>query len=181
MLEKITLGAGCFWCIEAAFNSVRGIESAVSGYMGGSAATANYQAVCSGDTGHVEVVQLTYDSNLIDIKLILEMFLYLHDPTSMDKQGNDVGSQYRSVWFYYTPQQQQVAEQLIGSLNATDAYSGEPIVTQIRAAEPFYAAESYHQGYVSANPQQPYCSLLVVPKLHKFRKEFSAYLKQPGL
>lgn len=176
MQEQITLGAGCFWCIEAALGSVRGVTSAISGYMGGSAADANYQAVCSGTTGHVEVVQLSYDSDIVDIKLLLEMFLFLHDATSWDRQGNDVGSQYRSVWFYHTPYQAQVAEQLISSLNQTDAYAQEPIVTQIRQAETFYPAEAYHQQYVTTNPNQPYCALLVAPKLKKFRQEFANYL-----
>lgn len=181
MLQKITLGAGCFWCIEAAFASVRGIEQAVSGYMGGSAEHANYRSVCSGETEHVEVVQLTYDDQQIDIQLIFEMFLFLHDPTSVDKQGNDIGSQYRSVWFFHDSAQQQIAEQMIQHLNSTAAFATKPIVTQVQPAESFFTAESYHQGYFSANPQQPYCALLVAPKLQKFRHEYAAHLKHYSL
>lgn len=177
MVEKITLGAGCFWCIEAAFNQVRGIESAISGYMGGDASQANYRAVCQGDSGHVEVVQLCYDDAVISIDVILEMFWFLHDPTSWDKQGNDVGSQYRSVWFYHTDQQHHIAKLSMQRLNQTAAYAKSPIVTQIRPADTFYPAESYHQGYVNANPHQPYCALLIAPKLRKFREHFATYLR----
>lgn len=176
MLQKITLGAGCFWCIEAAFNRVRGVSSAISGYMGGDARLANYRAVCKGDSGHVEVVQLTFDDTLLSTELILDMFLFLHDPTSWDKQGNDEGSQYRSVWFYHTDQQQQLAEQTFWQLNQTAVYANTPIVTQVRAAEEFFPAENYHQGYVNANPNQPYCALLIAPKLRKFSQQFADYL-----
>lgn len=174
-MKLLTIGAGCFWCIEAAFAEVKGIHSAISGYMGGPASLANYRAVCDGDSGHVEVVQLTYDEQQLPLELLFEMFCMLHDPTSWDRQGNDCGSQYRSVWFYHERPQAETAQHAIAQWN--EAHPKTPMVTEVRAASEFFAAESYHQGYAKANPQQPYCALLIAPKLQKFRKQFAEYLK----
>lgn len=173
-LTTITLGAGCFWCIEAAFAAIRGVESVVSGYMGGPAQLANYQAICQGDSGHTEVVQLQYQSDVISTAQLLELFFFLHDPTTLNRQGNDVGSQYRSVIYVHSPEQQEHA---VASLAAAQSLWADPIVTAIEPASVFYPAEAYHQRFVANNPNQPYCRALVLPKLAKFKQAYASLLK----
>lgn len=174
--EVATLGGGCFWCLEAAFEAVRGITQVESGYAGGTVDHPTYRQVCHGNTGHAEVVQLTFDPGVIAYREVLEMFFALHDPTTLNRQGADVGTQYRSVIFYHSPEQQQAAEQLIAELRETDPW-GRPIVTELAPAPTFYKAEEYHQGYFRANPTQPYCQAVVAPKVAKMRKHFATKLK----
>jgi peptide-methionine (S)-S-oxide reductase len=176
-LEKATLGGGCFWCLEAVYNQMEGVSSAISGYMGGHVDGPTYQDVCGGRTGHVEVVQVTFDSDITTYREILEVFFAIHDPTSMDRQGNDSGPQYRSVIFYHDEQQRGIAEAMIHELDGEKVWS-RPIVTEVRAAPVFYPAEDYHQDYFKNNPQQPYCSYVVAPKVKKFREKFTAKLRQ---
>jgi len=177
-LETATLGGGCFWCLEAVYNEMEGVTSAISGYMGGHLDRPTYHDVCTGRTGHVEVVQVTFDSEVTSYREILEVFFAIHDPTSRDRQGNDSGPQYRSVIFYHNDGQRKVAEELIRELTAEDVWS-RPIVTEVLPAPVFYPAEDYHQEYFRNNPQQPYCSFVVAPKLRKFREKFAAKLR-PG-
>ena len=174
---KITLGAGCFWCVEAVFEEVKGIKKVTSGYMGGKVKNPTYREVCSGLTGHAEVVQLEYDPKLINISSILEIFWKTHDPTTLNRQGNDIGTQYRSAIFYHNEDQKNAATALLNKLNASGAYSGR-IITEITKASDFYVAEDYHQDYFSLNSQQPYCQYVIQPKLDKFRKVFADYLKE---
>jgi peptide-methionine (S)-S-oxide reductase len=174
MAELATLGGGCFWCLEAVYQEMQGIESVVSGYMGGQVDNPSYQAVCTGTTGHVEVVQVTFQPEVASYRDILEVFFAIHDPTSWDRQGNDAGTQYRSVVFYHDDGQRQIAEQLIGELN--DVYPS-PIVTEVRPVGVFYPAEDYHQDYFRTNPRQPYCAYVVAPKLKKFREKFARKLR----
>ena len=155
MSTQATFAGGCFWCIEAAFNMLQGVHKATSGYMGGSAATANYRAVCSGSTDHAEVVQLDFDPAIISYIQLLEIFFWLHDPTSLNKQGNDVGRQYRSAIFAHDEQQFAQADSF---LQQAQAHFAQPVVTELNRASSFYPAEDYHQGYALANPQQPYCA-----------------------
>lgn len=175
-LEKATFGTGCFWCTEAQFQSIKGVHSAVSGYSGGHIKNPSYKEVCSGRTGHAEVVQVTYDPEIVSYETLLEAFFLAHDPTQLNRQGADVGTQYRSVIFYHNATQQQLAEEKKRKLNAEDAF-GAPVVTEISAYETFYPAEDYHQDYYAANPTQPYCAMVVGPKLEKFRKVFKDKLK----
>lgn len=174
--ESITLGGGCFWCLEAVYSEMDGVLSAVSGYMGGHVADPGYEDVCTGRTGHVEVVQVTFDAAVTTVREILEVFFAIHDPTSRDRQGNDSGSQYRSVIFYHDDAQRAEAERMILELDAEDAF-GRPIVTEIRPASTFYRAEDYHRDYFRNHPSQPYCSYVVAPKVAKFRQKFSAKLR----
>lgn len=174
--EIITLGGGCFWCLEAVYRETDGVVSAVSGYMGGVSPNPTYKQVCTGASGHVEVVQVTFDPSLITRRDILEIFFVIHDPTTLDRQGNDVGPQYRSVIFYHSPEQKAAAEEIIAELTNQNAY-GRPIVTAIEPATIFYRAEEYHQNYFENNPNQPYCSYVVAPKVQKFRAKFSALRK----
>lgn len=176
--EIATLGGGCFWCLEAVYIGLRGVESAVSGYMGGKA-NPTYEAVCGGDTGHAEVVQVTFDPAVVSFEEILEVFFVIHDPTTRDRQGNDVGSQYRSVIFYHAPEQKAAAEKVIGRLSAAGLWR-KPVVTEVVPATTFYRAEEYHQNYFERNPYQPYCQFVVAPKVAKFRKEFLGKLKRAG-
>jgi peptide-methionine (S)-S-oxide reductase len=171
--EIATLGGGCFWCLEAVYNQMEGVQSALSGYMGGHVANPSYRAVCTGTTGHVEVVQVTFDSAVTSYRDILEVFFAIHDPTSLDRQGNDSGPQYRSVIFYHSDAQRETARSMIRELDAEGVWSS-PIVTEIRAAETFYVAEDYHQEYFRNNPNQPYCLFAVAPKVSKFRKKFAS-------
>lgn len=168
--EVTTLGGGCFWCLEAVYDDMRGVVSVESGYMGGRKPNPTYQEVCTGTSGHIEVVQVTFDPAQVSFREILEVFFAIHDPTSMDRQGNDAGEQYRSVIFYHSAEQKQTAEEVIEELG-TDL--SRPIVTELRAAAPFYVAEDYHQEYFANNPNQPYCSYVVSPKLAKFRQKFA--------
>lgn len=171
--EIATLGGGCFWCLEAVYDEVEGVKSVESGYMGGHVPNPDYRAVCTGRSGHVEVVQVTFDPTAISYRDILEIFFAIHDPTSLDRQGNDSGPQYRSVIFYHDEVQHAVAEEMVRELNDGDAFP-RPIVTELRPAGPFYMAEDYHQEYFRNNPEQPYCAFVVSPKVKKFREKFAA-------
>jgi peptide-methionine (S)-S-oxide reductase len=170
--EIITLGGGCFWCLEAVYRETEGVESAVSGYMGGASANPTYKAVCSGTTGHVEAVQITFDPKVISTRDLLEIFFVIHDPTTLNYQGNDHGTQYRSVIFYHSPEQRAAAEEMIAELTRENAY-GRPIVTAVEPAAMFHPAEDYHQDYFANNANQPYCSYVVAPKVQKFRAKFA--------
>jgi peptide-methionine (S)-S-oxide reductase len=174
--EVATLGGGCFWCIEAVFNQLEGVQSAVSGYAGGAAPDPTYEEVCGGDTGHAEVVQVTFDPEVLSYREVLEVFFTVHDPTTLDRQGADVGSQYRSVVYTHSPEQDRVVRAFIDELEREGAWD-DPIVTQVAPAPPFYAAEGYHQEYYARNPSQGYCQAVIRPKLAKFRKAWSQRLK----
>ncbi len=174
--EVATLGGGCFWCLEAVFTQVRGVERVESGYAGGSVANPSYRQVCTGDTGHAEVVQLTFDPAVVSFREILDIFFATHDPTTRDRQGADVGTQYRSVIFYHSAEQQQAAVTRIAELNAAHIWNA-PVVTEVVPFEGFYPAEDYHQNYFQQNPGQPYCQAVVSPKVAKFRKQFASRLK----
>lgn len=171
-----TLGGGCFWCIEAAFDELHGVESAESGYMGGKTPTPSYEAVCTGRTGHAEVVQVTFDPAVVAFRDLLHVFFAVHDPTTLNRQGNDVGTQYRSVIFYHSPDQETAAQDLIAALTADNVFHA-PIVTEVSPAQTFYRAEDYHQHYFVRNPAQPYCAYLIAPKIAKFRRQFASKLK----
>ncbi len=174
--EIATLAGGCFWCLESVCNRMRGVESAVSGYMGGHTLNPTYKDICRGDTGHAEVVQVRFDPAQISYRDLLEIFFALHDPTQKNRQGNDVGTQYRSAIFYHSPEQQAQATAVIGELTAERSF-GQPIVTEVVAAQTFYPAEDYHQGYFDANPNQAYCQAVVAPKVVKARAKFADRLK----
>ena len=171
-----TLGGGCFWCIEAAFDELHGVESAESGYMGGKTPAPSYEAVCTGQTGHAEVVQVTFDPAVVAFRDLLHVFFAVHDPTTLNRQGNDVGTQYRSVTFYHSPDQEAAAQDLIAALTADNVFHA-PIVTEVSPAQTFYRAEDYHQHYFVRNPAQPYCTYLIAPKIAKFRRQFASKLK----
>jgi peptide-methionine (S)-S-oxide reductase len=174
--DTATLGGGCYWCLEAVFEQVRGVERVVSGYCGGTVANPTYRQVCSGTTGHAEVVQVTFDPAVISFREILEIFFAIHDPTTVDRQGPDVGTQYRSAIFYHSPEQKQTAEAVIAELNAAGIW-GEPLVTEVVPLEVFYPAEDYHQHYFQRNPGQSYCRAVVAPKVAKFRQKHLDKLK----
>lgn len=174
--EVATLGGGCFWCLEAVFEQLRGVAKVESGYSGGATANPTYREVCNGNTGHAEVVQVTFDAATTTFREILEVFFAIHDPTTLNRQGADVGTQYRSVIFYHTPEQQSVAEQVIAELDAAKIWD-RPIVTQVVPAAEFYRAEDYHQGYYRDNPGQGYCQAVISPKVAKLRKNFAAKLR----
>ena len=174
--ETATLAGGCFWCLEAVFEQVQGVERVVSGYCGGTVAGPTYRQVCGGDTGHAEAVQVTFDPSVVSFSDLLDVFFGTHDPTTRNRQGADVGTQYRSAVFYHSPQQKETAERKIAELNAAQIW-GSPIVTEVAPAETFYPAEDYHQGYFRGNPGQPYCQAVVGPKVAKFRKQFAGRLK----
>ncbi|HUL90947.1 MAG TPA: peptide-methionine (S)-S-oxide reductase MsrA [Burkholderiales bacterium] len=175
--EIATLAGGCFWCLEAVFDDLKGVASVESGYMGGSTGKPTYEEVCSGNTGHAEVVRITFDPGVVSFKEILEVFFVIHDPTTLNRQGNDVGTQYRSAIFYHSAEQKAAAEQAIANLNSARIYD-DPIVTEVVAASSFHAAEDYHQEYFRRNPAQPYCAYVVRPKVAKFRKHFLEKLKK---
>jgi peptide-methionine (S)-S-oxide reductase len=177
MEHTATLGGGCFWCLEAVYQEMEGVLSVESGYMGGKTANPSYHDVCSGTTGHVEVVQVKFDPGMTLYREILEVFFAVHDPTSLDRQGNDVGSQYRSVIFYHDEDQRKIAESVIRELDAEEIWD-HPIVTELRPADTFYRAEDYHQEYFRNNPQQPYCAFVVAPKVRKFRDKFAAKMRR---
>ncbi len=170
--EIATLGGGCFWCLEAVYDRLKGVLSVESGYMGGQRENPTYQQVCSGATGHVEVVQVAFDPDATNYREILEVFFAIHDPTTLNRQGNDVGTQYRSVVFYHSDEQRRVAEEIIRELDFPTA-----VVTAVEPAQPFYRAEDYHQEYFANNPNQSYCSFVVAPKVAKFRKNFAERLR----
>tara|TARA_Y100001972_G_scaffold129236_1_gene195546 strand:- start:6778 stop:7305 length:528 start_codon:yes stop_codon:yes gene_type:complete len=175
-MEQITLGSGCFWCTEAVFTRLKGIESAVSGYSGGFKSDPTYEEVCSGSTGHAEVVQVTYDEKEISVEEILEVFWKTHDPTTLNRQGNDVGTQYRSAVFYHNDKQRDVATALKKKLDESGAWS-DPIVTEVTPFEQFYPAEDYHSNYFEQHGMQPYCQFVVAPKVEKFKQVFKEKLK----
>jgi peptide-methionine (S)-S-oxide reductase len=172
----VTLAGGCFWCIETVFNRLRGVESAVSGYMGGHVLDPTYKDICNGDTGHAEVVQITFDPDVIAYRDLLDVFFTIHDPTQLNRQGNDVGTQYRSAIFWHTLEQKVEAEAVIAELTASKQF-GAPIVTEVAEATTFYPAEDYHQRYYEQNPYQPYCQYVVAPKVAKAQAKFAARLK----
>jgi len=171
-----TLAGGCFWCIETVFNRLRGVESAVSGYMGGHTTNPTYKDICNGDTGHAEVVQVTFDPDVISYRELLDVFFTLHDPTQLNRQGNDVGTQYRSAIFWHTPQQKIEAEAVIAELTSVKQFDA-PIVMEVTEATTFYPAEDYHQCYFEQNPTQPYCQFVVAPKVAKAQVKFADRLK----
>lgn len=175
-LDTATFGGGCFWCTEAVYNELKGIKSVESGYAGGNVIKPTYKEVCSGLTGHAEVIQVVYDPSLISFVELLEVFFYTHDPTTLNRQGNDVGTQYRSVVFYHNEKQKQEALKYINLLNAEHAYA-KPVVTQVSAFKNYSVAEDYHQNYYSLNKTQPYCQVIIKPKLEKFRSHFETKLK----
>jgi len=175
--EIAVLGGGCFWCLEAVFDDLAGVLSVESGYAGGGGANPTYEAVCGGRTGHAEVVRITFDPAVLSFHDLLTVFFTIHDPTTKDRQGNDIGSQYRSVIFCQTPEQRRIAEEVIAEITAAKLWP-DPIVTELAGAAPFYVAEDYHQEYFAQNARQPYCQVVVAPKVAKFRKHFSERLKQ---
>ena len=175
--EVATLGGGCFWCLEAVFVELQGVEKVESGYAGGAVHNPTYRDVCSGGTGHAEVVQITFDPTVITFRELLEVFFTIHDPTTLNRQGADVGTQYRSVIYYHSTDQKTVAEQVMREVEGTGVWPG-PIVTQLQPAPPFYKAEDYHQDYYAQNPDQPYCRVVVEPKVAKLRKKFVEKLKR---
>ena len=175
--EVATLGGGCFWCIEVIFDELRGVSDVVSGYMGGAGANPTYREVCSGTTGHAEVIQVHYDPGVISFREILEVFFTVHDPSTLNSQGNDVGTQYRSAIFYHSPKQQRIAVETVADFDHERVWD-RPIVTDIRAAQTFYPAEDYHQEYYVNNPDQGYCRIVIAPKVAKFRNKFLARLKR---
>ena len=174
--ELATLGGGCFWCLEAVYKELRGVERVVSGYAGGWVENPTYEQVCDGTTGHAEVVQVTFDPAAVSYRELLGVFFTIHDPTTPNRQGGDVGTQYRSAVFYHTPAQREAAEAVIAELTAAGVW-GAPVVTQVVPLETFYPAEGYHQDYFERNPFQPYCRAVVAPKVAKFRKHFLEKLK----
>jgi len=175
--EVAVLGGGCFWCLEAVFDELAGVASVESGYAGGRTPDPGYDDVCSGRTGHAEVVRIAFDPAKLSFRELLTVFFTIHDPTTLDRQGNDVGSQYRSVIFCQTPEQRAVAESVIAELSAAGLWK-DPIVTEVAGPAPFHEAEGYHQEYFAQNPRQPYCALVVAPKVAKFRKHFTERLKR---
>jgi methionine-S-sulfoxide reductase len=176
-LDKATFGAGCFWCTEAVFQRLRGVKSVASGYSGGTVENPTYEAVCSGTTGHAEVIQITFDPKEISFDDLLKVFWQTHDPTTPNQQGHDVGTQYRSAVFYHNDEQRHVAEQYKKQLDASKVFRA-PIVTEITAYKNFYPAEDYHQNYFRLNPEQRYCQFVIRPKVEKFNKEFKELLKK---
>jgi peptide-methionine (S)-S-oxide reductase len=169
--ETVTLAGGCFWCLEAVYDEVKGVLSVDSGYANGHVPNPSYRAVCNGDTGHAEVVQIKFDPSVISFRDILNVFFGIHDPTTLNRQGADVGTQYRSGIYYHTPEQKEVAEALIKELNAQKIWD-QPIVTEVEPIKDFYIAEDYHQEYFVRNQNQPYCMAVVAPKVIKFRKHY---------
>jgi peptide-methionine (S)-S-oxide reductase len=174
--EVATLGGGCFWCLEAVYQELRGVEKVESGYSGGHVSNPTYRAVCAETTGHAEVVQVTFDPSVVSYKDILEVYFTIHDPTTLNRQGADVGTQYRSVIFYHDDQQRAVAERVISDLESEGIWS-DPIVTEVEPFDEFYVAEDYHQNYFRNNGFQPYCQVIIAPKVAKFRKEHLDRLK----
>ncbi len=175
--EIATLAGGCFWCLEAVYDQLRGVTDVVSGYAGGHVPNPTYEQVCRSNTGHAEVVQVTFDPAVISFRDILQVFFSIHDPTTLNRQGNDVGPQYRSAIFYHSPEQRAIAEQVIAELNAAKLWSA-PIVTELAPFDAFYPAEDYHQEYFARNPGQGYCQFIIAPKVAKFRKQHLEQLKK---
>ncbi len=175
--EVATLAGGCFWCLEAVYDQLKGVESVESGYAGGQTPNPTYQQICTGRTGHAEVTQITYDPQVVSFNDLLDVFFTIHDPTTLNRQGNDVGTQYRSAVFYHSPEQKTAAEQKIKELNNAHVWR-DPIVTEVTPLDKFYVAEDYHQEYFENNPYQPYCQVVVAPKVAKFRKHYLDKLKK---
>jgi peptide-methionine (S)-S-oxide reductase len=175
--EVATLAGGCFWCLEAVYDRLRGVERVESGYAGGQVPSPTYEQVCTGSTGHAEVVQITFDSDVVSYRELLEVFFTIHDPTTLNRQGADVGPQYRSAIFYHTPEQRATAEALIAELEGQKVWP-DPIVTELAPLSQFYPAEDYHHDYYRRNPGQPYCQVVIAPKLAKFRSSFQEKLKE---
>jgi peptide-methionine (S)-S-oxide reductase len=175
--EVATLAGGCFWCLEAVYNDLRGVEKVVSGYSGGRVANPTYEEVCRGNTGHAEVVQITFDPQVLSFKELLEVFFTIHDPTTLNRQGADVGTQYRSAIYYHSPEQKVVADKVIADITAAKIW-GNPIVTEVAKLDIFYPAEEYHQRYYERNPNQGYCRMVIEPKVIKFRRQFMPKLKK---
>ena len=175
-----TLAGGCFWCLEAVYNELRGVESVVSGYAGGHDPDPTYEAVCSETTGHAEVVQIAFDPDMVSFRELLEVFFTIHDPTTLNRQGNDVGTQYRSAIYYHDEEQRLIAEEVIEEMTVEGLWN-DPIVTEVTALDTFYEAEEYHQQYFEKNPFQPYCFVVVRPKVSKFRKKFISKLKKQAV
>lgn len=175
--EVATLAGGCFWCLEAVYLELKGVDKVASGYSGGKVANPTYKQVTTGTTGHAEVVQLTFDPQVITYKELLEVFFTIHDPTSLNQQGADIGTQYRSAIFYHSPEQQATAEKVIAELTAAQIWKNK-IVTEVTKFEAFYKAEDYHQNYYALNPDQAYCRMVIEPKVIKFRKQFLPKLKK---
>lgn len=176
-LQTATLGGGCYWCLEAVFQRLEGVESVTSGFSGGQVENPTYKEVCTGKTGHAEVIQIKYDSSKVSFEDILKVFFTMHDPTTLNRQGNDVGTQYRSVIFYHNKDQKDIAEQIISALNESGAYDAK-IVTEVTPFDTFYKAEDYHQNYYNDNKYQPYCAYVIQPKIEKFEKVFKDRLKK---
>ena len=176
-LEVATLGGGCFWCLEAVYLELRGVEKVVSGYAGGADPNPSYEAVCTGMTGHAEVVQITFDPQVVSYRELLEVFFTIHDPTTLNRQGMDVGTQYRSVIFYHSPEQMATSTDVIADISAAEIWPN-PIVTEIEPLDVFYPAEEYHQRYFERNPNQGYCRAVVAPKVAKFRSKYFEKLKR---
>ncbi|QJR81596.1 peptide-methionine (S)-S-oxide reductase MsrA [Alteromonas pelagimontana] len=175
-VQSATLGGGCFWCIESAFNSVEGVEKAISGYAGGTVDSPSYEQVCGGNTGHAEIVRVEFDADIISFREILEIFFALHNPTQLNRQGNDVGTQYRSVVFYHNDEQKREAEAIIKEIT-DEAIWPDPVVTEVTELNHYFPAEDYHQDYFKNNPQNQYCAMVVAPKLAKFKKTFASRLR----
>lgn len=175
-LENITLGGGCYWCVEAVYENLRGVQSVVSGFAGGTVANPSYEEVSTGETGHAECVQITYDPTVTSLDEIFKVFFSVHDPTTLNRQGADEGTQYRSVIFYQNSEQKNAAQNIIAALKKAKVYN-RPIVTTIEPLTKFYKAENYHQDYFAKNPNQPYCQLVIKPKVEKFEKLFKSRLK----
>jgi peptide-methionine (S)-S-oxide reductase len=177
--EVATLAGGCFWCLEAVFDQLQGVEDVVSGYAGGHVPNPTYKHVCTGETGHAEVVQITFDPDVLSYRELLQVFFTIHDPTTLNRQGADVGTQYRSAIFTHSDEQERTAEAVIGEVNESGIWD-EPVVTEVVPFETFYPAEEYHQEYFARNPNQPYCRIVVAPKVAKFRKQYLDRLKKVG-
>jgi peptide-methionine (S)-S-oxide reductase len=175
-MNTATFGGGCFWCLEACFERLQGVSRVVSGYAGGATANPDYKSVCTGRTGHAEVVQVTFDAAVISYRELLEVFFAIHDPTTLNRQGADVGTQYRSVIYVHDAEQQRAAQELIAELDDAETWP-MPVVTTVDPLPPFFPAEPYHQGYFRANPAQPYCQGVVAPKVAKLRQKFAAKLR----
>jgi methionine-S-sulfoxide reductase len=175
--EVIVFGGGCFWCTEAVFERIEGVSDVIPGYSGGNVINPSYREVCTGNTGHAEVVEVTYDSSVVKLETLLKVFFTTHDPTTLNRQGADVGTQYRSAIFYTSDKQKVLAEMIIGELERNKVFN-DPIVTEVKPLENFYQAEDYHNGYFEANKQQPYCRIVIQPKIEKLEKVFDNFLKK---
>lgn len=177
-VETITLAGGCFWCLEAVYDEIRGVVSVQSGYSGGTVRNPTYKQVCEGTTGHAEVVQVVFDPEVVSLRDLLAVFFVLHDPTTLNRQGADVGTQYRSAIFHRSPEQERAAREIIAELAREKIYD-DPIVTEVAPFEAFYAAEDYHRDYYANNPEQSYCRVVISPKVSKFREKFTELLRKP--